>query len=348
MPTIVITGAHHNSALIVAQEFIRRGGKVVWFGHRFAGRGDQNDSAEYLEVSLAKIPFYELHAGKISSPWRLSELFKIPLGVIQAIWLLHKLHPQKIISFGGYVGVATACAAFLLGIPVYLHEQTIVGGKANLFSARFAKTIYLTWNSSLRYFSHSKSRIVGLPLRPNLIQATPKKLFAAKRPIILILGGKQGSHIINETIFSMFPQLTKHFNVIHQTGTSSVTNDYARSLTFSPAHYRSYGYISHEEIGRYYASADLVISRAGAHTAYELGILGKRAILIPYEHTTGAEQLEQARLLSAAGIASIILQRDLTPSTLYIAIKTALKQPSPIPLSLPRDAALRIVSDLLA
>ncbi len=346
MKTIVLTGGHHNSALVVAQELVKRGYKVAWFGHRFATQSDQHDSAEYLEVSESNIPFYELYAGKLSSPLRLGELLKIPVGLLHALWLLRKLRPNAVVSFGSYLGAATAFAAFLLRIPVYLHEQSIIAGKANLLAARWAQKIYLTWNASRRYFLSNQTEVVGLPLRPGLLRTSFNKLFQNSRPTILILGGKQGSHVINQEIFSTLSILTKKYNILHQTGTNTVTGDYGTSLKFSSAHYRPYGYISQDEIGRFYANANLVISRAGAHTSYELAILGKRAILIPFEYTTGTEQLEHARLLSAAGIATLLREKDLTKKTLLSAIKHSLQLPPPTPLSLPRDATKLMVDSL--
>lgn len=346
--TIVITGGHHNSALVVAQELEKKGFAVVWFGHRYAARGDQQDSAEYQEVTDAGIPFHELKAGKLSSPLRLTEVLSIPPGILRALFLLIRLRPVAVLSFGGYLGLATSIAAFVLRIPVYLHEQTIIGGKANLLASRFAKKIYVTWNSSLRYFPTKKTEVVGLPLRKGLLHVTPRKQFESDRPTLLVMGGKQGSHVINEVVFAALPELTKHYNIMHQTGTSTVTGDYARALTLKNAHYQPHGYMSEDLIGKYYAAADLVISRSGAHTAYELAVLGKRAILIPFMQTTGGEQLRQAELLHAAGLATIISEPELTTASLQAEIKSALARPLPVPLSVPEDAASRLTKDLMA
>ncbi len=344
--TLIITGGHHNSALVVAQELKRKGFQVVWFGHRYAARGDQQDSAEYQEVTEAGIPFHELKAGKLSSPPRISEVLNIPFGTLRAISLLIRIRPVAVLSFGGYLGLTTAIAGFLLHLPVYLHEQTIVGGKANLLTSRFAKKAYLTWNSSLRYFPAKKSMVVGLPLRKSLLHILPRKQFSNNRPTLLVMGGKQGSHVINEVIFKALRKLTKNYNVIHQTGTSTVTGDYSRALALKNVHYQPQGYLSEDLIGKYYAAADLVISRSGAHTAYELAILGKRAILIPFMQTTGQEQLRQAELLRSAGLATIIPESELTVAKLLTEIKSMLKRPLPIPLSLPQDASTRLVENL--
>lgn len=345
MNSIVITGAHHNSALVVAQKLKRRGYAVTWFGHRYTCPRDRRDSAEYREVTSAAIPFYSLYAGKLSSPPRLGELLRIPIGIFHALYLLSTLRPLAVFSFGSYLGATTAFAAYCLGIPVFIHEQTLVGGKANLWTSRFARRIYLTWPSSSRYFPQ-RAVVVGLPIDAELYTAKPQKLFNSTRPTILILGGKQGAHAINQTIFAAHPRLTKHYNLIHQTGTSSQTGDYEQSLRLVGPHYRSYSYISRDTLASLYGSADLVVSRSGAHTAYELALLGKRAILIPYMHTTRHEQMEQARLLRAAGLATILPQAELTPDSLLSNIKQALETTPPTPMAVARDAAEIIVADL--
>lgn len=355
MKTIIITGGHHNSALVVAKELVNVGFNVIWLGHRFAAKGDTNDSAEYAEVMASGIPFHELIAGKLESQPTFKGIGNIPLGFIRAYKYLRQFKPAAVLSFGGYLGLAASVPAYFMGIPVYLHEQTLVAGRANSTSAKFAHRIYLAWADSARYFPKNKTQFVGLPLRPGIISAKKTKLFNNSLPSILILGGKQGSHIINQHVFAGLPTLLLKYNIIHQTGTSSVTDDYGSALTKKEilppdlsANYKPIGYIGEDEIGQYLASVDMVVSRAGAHTAYELGLLGKRSLLIPFLHTTGSEQLQQARLLEGAGISLILLESKLSTPLLISKIKECLSMIEPASLPLPRDAASRLVDDLIA
>lgn len=355
MKTIVITGGHHNSALVVAKAFIKKGYKVVWLGHRYASRGDLHDSPEYLEVKVAGIIFHELKAGKLDSTPTVSEIANIPLGFIRAYKLLKDLKPIAVLSFGGYLGLAVSLPANWLGIPVYLHEQTLFAGKANVVTGRFARRIYLAWDQASKFFPRSKTKLVGLPIRDSIVSSIASKLFPNNQPIILVLGGKQGSHVINTNIFKALPQLLKNYNVVHQTGTSSVTGDFLAALVkkdkLTPklaSNYLPVGYIGEGEIGTYFASASLVVGRSGAHTAYEIGLLGKRAVLIPFIHTTGGEQREQARLLENAGLALVLPESGLTVESLIKTITKALAPHSIKSLSLPRDATESLIKDMLA
>lgn len=355
MKTIIITGGHHNSALVVAKALIKKGYKVVWLGHRYASRGDLHDSPEYLEVKLAGIVFHELKAGKLDSTPTFSEIVNIPLGFMRAYKFLKDIHPVAVLSFGGYLGLAVSLPANWLGIPVYLHEQTLFAGKANVITGRFAKRIYLAWEQSARFFPKDRTKYVGLPLRASIINQTAKKLFPNNLPNILVLGGKQGSHIINTYIFAVLRELLKNFNVVHQTGTSSVTGDYLSALTIKDklepilaSKYLPIGYIGEEEIGTYFASSALVVGRSGAHTAYELALLGKRSVLIPFTHTTGGEQLEQARLLEDAGLSIILPESELTKTSLLQTITQAMSPHKVKSISLPRNATQNLISDMLA
>ncbi len=349
MKTIVITGGHHNSALVVAQELVKRGHKVVWIGHRHSSRGDIQDSAEYLEVTSAQIPFHDLLAGKLV--FDLHELLRLPSGYYSARKILQKIRPHAILSFGGYLGGTVAIAGKVLGIPIYLHEQTITAGRANKLIGRLAKRIYLTWPESAQHFNSSKILVVGLPLRTSILSAKPKSLFTRKKPTLLVMGGKQGAHILNQFVFSHLTDLLTHVNVVHQTGTNSTTRDYERALALQDSLasladcYLPLGYITESEIGTYLRSADYYFGRSGAHITYELAVLGLPALLVPLMSTHDQEQLKNAHVLSKANLGIVLAQSELTLPH-FLTKLTQLKSLSGQTLALPKNSAPQLVDDL--
>ncbi len=230
MSTFVITGGHHNSALVVAKELKSKGHKVVWIGHRYSSRGDTVDSAEYIEVTASGIVFHDLVAGKLLL--NLKELLRFPLGLARSLELLKAIAPRAIISFGGYLGGTVALSAKVLNIPIFLHEQTVTAGRANKLIGKLSKRIYLTWAESAKFFDKKKIEVVGLPLRDSIVSGSSKQLFTRRKPTLLVMGGKQGAHAINHFIFTHLPELLKDFNLIHQTGTSSLTGDYEKALAY--------------------------------------------------------------------------------------------------------------------
>lgn len=346
MRTIVITGGHHNSALVVARELVSRGSKVIWVGHRHSSRGDRVDSAEYLEVTASGIPFYDLVAGKLTS--NPSHLVQLPLGVIRSLSILRAVAPDAILSFGGYLGGTVAFAGKVLNIPIYLHEQTVTAGRANMFIARLAKKVYLTWPESKKYFRVKNTMVVGLPLRSGILAAVPASLFTRRKPTLLIMGGKQGAHVINRFVFSNLDVLLTHYNLVHQTGTSSLTRDYEYALLCKKNlgslvdSYLPFGYINEYEIGTYLRSADMYLGRSGAHICYELAILALQSVLVPLMSTHDHEQHKNAKILEHSGIGQIISESDLNITNFL-----SKKFPSVRPLPLPLDAGIILVDDLL-
>lgn len=351
MPTIVITGGHHNSALVVAKLLLKNNCKVVWIGHRHSSRGDNADSAEYLEVTAAEIKFHDLVAGRMMLNF--SEMIKFPLGVVHAFQMLKKIHPTAVLSFGGYLGGTVAIAAKLSGIPIYLHEQTVTAGRANKLIGRLAKKIYLTWAESAIYFSSKKTKVVGLPLRESIISANPQSFFNRTKPVLLVMGGKQGAHVLNQFIFSHLTDLLFHFNIVHQTGTSSLTHDYQTALTLKDTLgslsdcYLPLGYIGESEIGDYLHSADYYFGRSGAHICYELGIVGLKSLLVPLMSTHDHEQHKNAQILEKAKLGVILAQSNLSLLGFLAAFKQ-LKSVTPSKITLSKDATKQLVKDLLS
>lgn len=348
---IIITGGHHNSALVVAKELIKRGHEIVWIGHRYAARGDEQDSAEYIEVKATNIPFHDLNAGKILLDSR--ELIRFPLGIIHSLKILKQTHPAAILSFGGYLGGTVALAGKLLNIPIYLHEQTVTAGRANKLIGKLAKKVYLTWSESSKYFSPVKVKVVGLPLRPSILSAKPRQLFTRRKPTLLIMGGKQGAHAINQFISTHLHDLLTHFNIVHQTGTNSHTHDYDHSLSLQNSlgsladSYLPMGYITESEIGAYLHSADLYFGRSGAHICYELAVLGLPSILTPLMSTHDREQYKNAQFIVKAKLGLILPQASLTLSHFHSQV-ARLKQLKATPLGLREDATTVLVDDLLS
>ncbi len=333
--TVVFTGGHHTSALVVAKALQAKGWRIVWFGHRHSMWGDKSDSAEYLEVTAAEIPFYDLKAGKFHRTHHPLKLIRIPLGFLQAFWWLIKIRPTGIVSFGGYLAVPTVIMGWVLGIPSITHEQTCVAGWANKAIVPFVKKIAVSWPSSLNLYPKNKAVLTGLPLRVEILKIKQQMVVnghKSQRMTIYITGGKQGSHIINEVIFSLLPQLSKKFTIIHQTGSV----DYNQARSYNYPIYSAFEFDSQKATAALKA-ADIVISRAGAHIVYELGYLGKKSVLIPNSWYSYPEQESNAKILAHQKLAIILLQSSLTAESLLDGISQATNLTG-LPMDLPSNA----------
>lgn len=330
-------------AFAVITELKKRGyTNYLWVGHKYNQQKTKSLSPEFRTVSLQNIPFIELKTGKLIRRFEikdilyvLNQLVLIPLGFIKSFTIIIKYNPRIILSFGGYLAVPIVIAAKLRRIPVITHEQTIVTGLANRIIGKFADKILISWETSSKYFSKEKTILTGNPIRKEILHEKTEDLtknLDKKLPIILIYAGNQGSHTINKIIFDSLQDLLQKYNIIHQTGNSSVTNDYLTSIEIKKKlpfliqdHYLPKDFINLDEVGEALNSADLIIGRAGANSITEYLVLGKMCILIPIPWASHNEQMKNAKLMKSTGLAEIIEEKDLNYKTLKDTITTAFK-----------------------
>ena len=226
---IVFTGGHHNSALAVAMELKKKGCEVFWLGHKYSMWGDNSPAAEYREVTATGIQFFELKAGKLYRTYNPLKLLRIFWGFIEAFKCLRLTRPDIIVSFGGYLAVPVVIVGWFLGIPAITHEQTSVSGLSNQLIGRFARVVLLTYDTSKSYFPQGKVKVIGLPLPESFFRYLKVHEVKKKRSnkAIFITGGKQGSHVINKKIMPVIGKLVRKYEVIHQTGSSTLFRDFA-------------------------------------------------------------------------------------------------------------------------
>lgn len=331
---LIITGGHHSSALPVINKIkeTRQDVGIYWIGHRRSLKGDVNDTLEYREITALGIPFYDLKAGKVYRTLDVGRLLKVPFGFFQSLYLISRIKPDVILSFGGYLAVPVVLAGWVLGVPSVTHEQTVVSGYANKLISLFAKKILVSWPQSMDKFPKNKTVLTGIPLRKCFFKVASDSFNSDNSlPTIFITAGKTGSHFINSIIFETLPELLTFCNVIHQCGDNSVYKDFSRMSS----HYDSIKdsvkgvyyprrFIFENEVGEAYSKADLVVARSGAHTVAELLALEKPCVLIPIPWVSHNEQYENAKILESAGTAEILKEADCTPTSFIQTIKNSL------------------------
>lgn len=330
---IVITGGHHNSAMVIAQELMALNHQVFWVGQKFPIIKNKNPSVEFQEVTQENIPFYNIVAGKLQLNYRfIPYLMRIPVGFIQAFGYLLKIRPKLVFSFGGYVGLPVAICAKLLGITVFTHEQTVLTdlGLANRIIEKIADRVFISFPRHISPNREQKLIYSGLPIRGSIY--SDRKVFDNRKKTIYVTGGKQGGHKINEIIFELLPKLLVNYNIIHQCGSNTEYNDFAKAHRLASdlgplsKHYLVCDYFTQDKIGAIFNTADLLITRAGAHTVYEILVLNKPAIVIPIPWTHFDEQTKNAYHLVNSGLAELITEDKLDPNTLNEKIQLMFRQ----------------------
>lgn len=319
---IGIIGGHLTPALAVI-EALPKSAEVVYFGRKYAMEGDSAVSLEYQAMHARGVHFVEFTTGRLQRAFTrhtVASLRKIPQGFSHASYVLKQENVDVIVGFGGYLSVPLCLSAKMLGIPVIIHEQTLGAGLANRVIAPFADTICLSWNESKRFFPGDKAVVIGNPLvmpvlkRPSLFVG-----YRRSRPLITIVGGSQGAHVVNIAVEHCLESLLENYDIIHQTGDAKQYHDYDRlaekRLTLSKAMQERYmveKFIDPSEIESIYTVADLVIGRAGINTVTNLLLLNKPALLIPIVVGQKHEQLTNAQMFVKTGLGEILEQDELT------------------------------------
>lgn len=331
---VLLTGAHFTPAIAVAWELKKvKNIELVYVGRKTTLEGDSTPSKESQILPKLGIKFIPIITGRLQRQFTIftiPSLLKIPIGIVQALFIIFSEKPDVILSFGGYVAVPIAIIGWFFSIPIIIHEQTLISGLANKISAFFADKVCLSFDSQI---NGSKQIVTGNPLRKeilNPIKEIPseyKRIFDCSRnnklPTILVLGGNQGSHILNIAVEQSLNKLSKIACVIHQTGDSAF-GDFERLKSLENENYLVKKWVD-SEIGAILAKVDLVISRAGVNTLTELAFFGKPSLVIPFEPLYKNEQVNNARYFEKIGLVKILFQSKLSAQTLIENIKTMIK-----------------------
>lgn len=279
-------------------------------------------------AQAGKIYFYPILTGKLRRYWSWHTIlapFAVAWGFLQSLRVLYVFKPDIVLGAGGFVQVPVVWAAWLLRIPVLLHQQDVSPTLSNSMSASFASRITTTFEQSLRDFhsgsgffgSRKKKRDqlvvwTGNPFRESLHSGSKeqaRKYFklSSDLPVLLVTGGGGGAEGLNRLVYQSLPRLTKSLQVIHGIGAGKKYN-----LEFP--NYHPYEFIERMDLA--YAISDLVISRAGISTITELANLGKISIIIPIP---GTHQELNAGLLYERQ-AAIVMDQTITDSEKLVSV----------------------------
>lgn len=294
----------------------------------------RNDAFERQAVEKYNMPYVAIQTGKLRRylHWRhLVDPFLVLVGFFQAFFAIVRFRPHYVFLKGGYVTVPVAVAAKVLKIPMMAHESDSVIGLANKIVSRLGASLALGFPLDVYATSPAQSFFSGNPVRIELTEQIVSREtldhqygFYRNRPMILIMGGSQGSLRINTLVQSLLPVLLEKYVVIHSTGVKGYEGFEQLRDRLSPTQRDNYfvaPYI-HETLGNFLAHADLVISRAGAGSISEILRFKKPAIFIPLSVSAGGiQQMRNAEFLKKNNLASVLEEGHLTPEKLLNEIE---------------------------
>jgi UDP-N-acetylglucosamine--N-acetylmuramyl-(pentapeptide) pyrophosphoryl-undecaprenol N-acetylglucosamine transferase len=242
------------------------------------------------------------------------DIFKILVSFFQAFYYLIKYRPSLVLSAGAYVSVPLAYAAFILQIPVIIHQQDIVPGLANRLMSKVASQVSVSLEQSLSYFK-DKGILIGNPYRQDIIDQIKlrkqeyfkKWNFNDKLPVLLVIGGSSGSIFINQLLVKAWPVLKNFWQVVH------VGGYFNHQQVIAHQNYRYFKFLANLDLLSLMSCSNLVISRAGLGTITELFALEKPAIIIPMPNS---HQEQNAKYLKEKQAAIVKEQSSFSDSDL--------------------------------
>lgn len=283
------------------------------------------DGIERKLIEDMDIPYYGISSGKLRRYFdvkNFSDPFRVLKGYSQARRLMKQLKPDVVFSKGGFVSVPVVLAAKKKKVPVIIHESDMTPGLANKLSIPSAEKICCTFPETLGHLPEGKAVLTGSPIRRELLFGNKLNAlkfcnFTANKPVLLVIGGSQGSVAVNDAIRGVLPELLKTFQVIHLCGKGKLDT----SLTHLEG-YIQFEYIK-EELADLFALADVCVSRAGANAICELLALRKPNLLIPLSAAASrGDQILNAESFENQGFSEVLTEDNLAPT---ILIPTILK-----------------------
>ncbi len=241
----------------------------------------------------------------------LASLAAVPKSVIASRRVLRGFSPRAVLGVGGYAAGPVCLAARTLGIPTAIHEQNSYPGLTNRLLCLIVNRVFISFEESRSKFKGGKRVLTGNPVREELLTSRRRDDVSNAPLSVLVVGGSQGARAINTAVadaLALMKRRGKVVRVVHQTGDF----DYERVLRlYTERGLRGVVKPFIEDMAEAYGEADLVVGRAGASTVSELAALGMPSILIPYPHAANNHQVTNARTLSEAGGAVLLLEKDL-------------------------------------
>ena len=313
MKKIIFTGGgtvgHVTLNLLLIPKFIEDGWEVHYIGDKYG--------IEHQEIlkSGFDVTFHSIATGKLRRYFSLQnmwDIFKVAWGIVQSFFIMLMIRPQALFSKGGFVSVPPVIAARLSRVPVFIHESDLSMGLANKIAYKFATKMYSTFEqpASLTKVEHvgAVTKVSGPVKEEPEVMVDIRTRFESKLPTLLFVGGSAGARVFNRLVTDHKNELTSRYNIINLTGDSSL-NELSKNL------YRV------DYVTKLYQPlmnmADVVITRGGANTIFELLAMAKLHVIVPLgREASRGDQIENAAYFVKKGYAEELQESDLNLSSL--------------------------------
>lgn len=273
-----------------------------------------------------QVKFVQIPAGKLRvypSLETVTDIFKTMYGMLVAIVKLYSVYPDAVFAKGGYASFPTIFAARILSIPVIVHESDSVPGRVTKWAGKFAARVALSYAEAAPFYPRGTSALTGQPIREVLLppEGTIHPYGTKERPVILVIGGSQGSQNLNDAMLQVLPELLNKYDVVHQVGTANeagmkqVTESILKEHPFKD-HYFMSGFI---DLAVFYPKVDFVITRAGS-LMFEIAMWRLPMLVVPIPETVSRDQRSNAYAMAGRGVATVLEENNLSPNIMLTEI----------------------------
>ncbi|WP_415902922.1 undecaprenyldiphospho-muramoylpentapeptide beta-N-acetylglucosaminyltransferase [Neptuniibacter sp. QD29_5] len=316
------TGGHVFPALATAEKLQEQGVHVEWLGSRHGIEADL--------VPAAGLKLHSIEVRGLRGKGKLSLLlapFKLLIALWQALTVVRSVKPDVVLGMGGFASGPGGLAAWLLRIPLIIHEQNAVAGMTNKALSKLAKKVLEAFQGAFK--SGLTTQTVGNPVRGSILNLPePKERFSDREgPLrLLVVGGSLGAKAINDLLPKVLADLPdeQRPEVWHQAGKRNIEETQQRYEALGVTECKVVPFI--DDMAEAYSWADVVLCRAGALTVSELSNAGVASVLVPFPYAVDDHQTKNANYLAERDAAILIQQADLNKETLTALLTEQLNQ----------------------
>lgn len=308
---VIFTGGgtlgHVMPNLPLIEYYQKEGWKVSYIGSK---KGEEREKIETLGI-----PYYPIRTGKLRRyfDWQnFLDIFNVAIAIIHSFFLMIRLRPNVLFSKGGYVALPPVVGAWLLRVPTVIHESDMTPGLTTKLSKRFAKKICVSFQNAAKYFPKEKVVWTGLPVRSLVFQANRARGlavagFKGDRPILLTFGGSLGAAFLND----MVRQNVRNGNLIDYDVINICGNDKLDN-TIEQANYVQFESLA-DDFLHIMKAADVIITRGGATSLFELLAMKKLHIIVPLsKRASRGDQIDNAKYFAGLGVSTFIEEEEYT------------------------------------
>jgi UDP-N-acetylglucosamine--N-acetylmuramyl-(pentapeptide) pyrophosphoryl-undecaprenol N-acetylglucosamine transferase len=340
------TGGHLFPGIAVAEALISRGHDILLLISE--KQIDATAVRDRKEFKVEKIPAVGLP--KLLSTQVVPFAARFLKGLNACRKIYRSFGPRAVLGMGGFTSTAPILAGRMAGLPAFIHESNAIPGKANLLNAKLSDKVLIGFAECRRYFPRSALEVTGTPIRSSLLAPVDRK--DALRVLgldgnlktVLVMGGSQGAHGINEAVIAALPRFQGcQVQFIHLTGKE---DEYNVSRCYRSVGIRAFISAFYHRMEEVYCVADVAIARSGAATLTELSHFSLPAILIPYPLASENHQLLNAEIFAKDSVAEVLEESRVKGDALGSLIDQFLKDA--VRMNSPRDRPHALASDTAA